>query len=161
MGNQTEGRGNRNSGFTLIELMIVVAIIGVLAAIAIPKFGDLIQKSRDSSVQGDLGALRSAISIYYADTEGLFPSDHLTCLTTGARYLDSIPTPKVGNHAKGTSVFTNDSGGLNAIFTVDNGEWVYWNWTISNTFNGVTGTQGKSWVGCTHADAKGIQWSTR
>ena len=61
-------------GFTLIELMIVVAIIGILAAIAIPKFADLVTKSKESAVKGSLGSVRSAISIYYSDTEGVFPA---------------------------------------------------------------------------------------
>ena len=49
-----------NKGFTLIELMIVVAIIGILAAIAIPKFADLIRKSNEGATKGNLGATRSA-----------------------------------------------------------------------------------------------------
>src|ERR1044071_2741821 len=91
-------------GFTLIELMIVVAIIGILAAIAIPKFADLVDKSREASVKGSLGAIRSAVSIYYSDTEGVFPDPPslATALTTGGRYLKDLPylaIPKPGNHA--------------------------------------------------------------
>jgi prepilin-type N-terminal cleavage/methylation domain-containing protein len=62
----------KKSGFTLIELMIVVAIIGILASIAIPKFADLIRKSKEGATKGNLGSLRSALSIYYGDMEGTY-----------------------------------------------------------------------------------------
>ena len=77
-------------GFTLIELMIVVAIIGILAAIAIPKFAELIRKSKEGKTKGNLGALRSAISIYYGDMEGLFPNE-LRSLTVSGKYLSPMP----------------------------------------------------------------------
>jgi prepilin-type N-terminal cleavage/methylation domain-containing protein len=60
-------------GFTLIELMLVVAILSILAAIAIPKFTDIIDKSRESSTKGTLEALRSAISAYFGETDGIYP----------------------------------------------------------------------------------------
>jgi len=78
-------------GFTLIELMIVVAIVGILSAIAIPKFASLLEKSREGATQGNLAAIRSAVTIYYTDKEGIFPGD----LTTSFRsYLDPIPPAK-------------------------------------------------------------------
>ena len=61
---------NAQRGFTLIELMIVVAIIGILAAIAIPKFAELIRKSNEGATRGNFGAIKSALSIYYGDNEG-------------------------------------------------------------------------------------------
>lgn len=60
-------------GFTLVELMIVVAIIGVLAAVAIPKFADMLEKSREGATKGNLSAIKSAIANYYADQQGTNP----------------------------------------------------------------------------------------
>src|SRR3954468_18464129 len=79
----------QSKGFTLIELMIVVAIIGILAAVAIPKFADLVTKSKEASVKANLGAVRSALSIYYGDSEGSYPGNLYDGLTTSSRYLSS------------------------------------------------------------------------
>lgn len=54
-------------GFTMIELMIVIIIIGVLAAIAVPVYSEAAQKSKISRAKADLRTLESAISIYYAE----------------------------------------------------------------------------------------------
>ena len=63
----------KQKGFTLVELMIVVAIIGILAAVAIPKFAQMLEKSREGATKGNLGAIRSAVSNYYADQQGWYP----------------------------------------------------------------------------------------
>jgi type IV pilus assembly protein PilA len=54
-------------GFTLIELMIVIAIIGILAAIAIPQFASYRQKSYNSASQSDLRNVKTNLEAYYAD----------------------------------------------------------------------------------------------
>ena len=54
-------KAQMQKGFTLIELMIVVAIIGILAAVAIPQYQNYIAKSQVSRVMGETGALRTAI----------------------------------------------------------------------------------------------------
>src|SRR5277367_7070954 len=83
-------------GFTLIELMIVVAIIGILAAIAIPRFAQMLEKSREGSTKGNLGAIKSAASIYYGDYQGVWPQT-LQSFTGYAfsRYLDNLQNVKV------------------------------------------------------------------
>jgi prepilin-type N-terminal cleavage/methylation domain-containing protein len=75
-------------GFTLIELMITVAVIGILAMIAIPKFAELTRKARDAKTLGGLGAIRSALAIYVADNEGEFPWDLPSIVP---KYMDDFP----------------------------------------------------------------------
>ncbi len=110
-------------GFTLIELMIVVAIIGILAAIAIPKFSQLITKGNEANTKGNLGAIRSALSIYYGDTEGSYPAtSDLTGLTINTKYMTSIPVAKLPA-ATNMNVGHPDSSGVTAsvVDTTDAG----------------------------------------
>ena len=62
-----------NYGFTLIELMIVVAIIGVLSAIAVEKFNIIMLKAKEAATKGELGTMRSCIVLYYSKNEGIYP----------------------------------------------------------------------------------------
>lgn len=79
----------KQGAFTLIELMLVVAIISLLAAIAIPKFSNLIIKAKEATVKAHLGSLRSTFSIYYADNEGFLPR-----FGSGASNLNDLFLPK-------------------------------------------------------------------
>ncbi len=56
----------QQSGFTLIELIVVMVIVGLLGAVAVPKFLDLTKKAEAASVKNILGATRSALSIKVA-----------------------------------------------------------------------------------------------
>jgi prepilin-type N-terminal cleavage/methylation domain-containing protein len=139
--------------FTLIELMIVVVIIGILATIAIPKFATLVLKSKEGATKGSLGALRSAITIYYGDMEGQYPSV-LSTLTTSGKYMASIPVARTPNyHAdtaadnEGSSVCPGPTCGINDV-----GGWAYDNTYDDQYF-------GYMVVNCSHTDSKGTGWS--
>lgn len=129
-------------GFTLIELMIVVAIIGILAAIAIPKFANLINKSKEGATKGALSTVRSAIQVYYGDNEGWFPTDTLACITSGGKYLNQMPVAKLPGtgHADISTV-------VNTL--ADGGGWQYYASPAAAT------NWGNVIVNCSHKDIAG------
>ena len=89
---RTKGAGCRrlvgSRGFTLIELMIVVSIVGILAAIAVPNYQWSIIKAKEAVLREDLYNFRTTIDHYYAD-QGKFP-DSLAELAE-KKYMREIP----------------------------------------------------------------------
>lgn len=75
-------------GFTLLELLVVMTIIGILAAVAIPALRDSPQRAREAALKEDLFTLRSTIDQFHGD-KGYYPPDLQTLVTDG--YLRQIP----------------------------------------------------------------------
>src|SRR3954451_5071002 len=78
-------------GFTLIELMIVVAIVGILAAIALPAYQDYVIRSKMSEAEAAIAACKTSIS-EYASTKSNWPAnaDQAGCSTTPTQYVASL-----------------------------------------------------------------------
>ena len=75
-------------GFTLLELLVVMTIIGILAAIAIPALKHSPQKAREAALREDLFTFRSCLDQFHGD-KGHYPPDLQTLVTEG--YLRKIP----------------------------------------------------------------------
>jgi len=82
-------RGARGSdGFTLIELMIVVSIIGILATLAVPSYHSSVMKAKEAALRQDLSTLRDVLDQHKAD-QGKYPPSLSALVGTG--YLRGIP----------------------------------------------------------------------
>lgn len=138
---------NIKKGFTLVELLIVIIIIAVLAAIAIPKFSNSSQRSKESSLRANLKLVRNAIDLFRADT-GAFPANMagLTTSTTAGLsaaaaactiaatdwrgpYLQAVPVDPVSGSAMTYGTAAADVGTVKS----------------SATGNGLDGTAYSTW----------------
>lgn len=135
-------------GFTLVELMLVVAIMGVLSSIGVANVGPMIRRSQEARTLGNLALLRATIALYFTDNEGHFPVDDLTSLKP--KFIVKIPLKMTTSyHPEGNSV----TGGAAADMTDSRGDWFYFNDASEPEF-------GKVIVNCIHRNLKGIVWST-
>jgi general secretion pathway protein G len=106
----------QTAGFTLVELMIVMAIIGVLAVVAIPSYIGAIRQAREAVLKEDLHVLRNAIDSYTADKQkGPQSLDEL--ITDG--YLKSIPIDPMTR--SNTTWVTDTSDALHSLDQTDPG----------------------------------------
>lgn len=127
-------------GFSLIELVIVVVILGIIGAIAIPRMSRGAEGAADASLVSDLAVLRSAIDLYHAEHEGLFPvaadiNEQLTQYTdiTGGvsatktathiygPYVRKVPTLKVGSNKGLSSIAAADGVTVAWIYDASSG----------------------------------------
>ena len=104
----------KQQGFTLIELMIVVAIIGILAAIAIPAYQDYTIRAQVSEGLNLAGGAKAAVSEFRMD-RGTFPSDNETA------GISTNPTAISGKYVTQVAVGASGGGGADGVIEVTYG----------------------------------------
>lgn len=131
-------------GFTLIELMIVVAIIGILAAVAIPAYGDYTARAQASEAMVLIDGLKTPMTEQYTNDSSWFLSG-ISAVTTG-KYVSSI-TANNSNYTltaqyKSTSASNKIQGRqVHFFYNINSGSWTCANGPATETAqNATTGT---------------------
>ncbi|MBI4679530.1 MAG: RDD family protein [Elusimicrobia bacterium] len=133
----------------LAPLLFLAAIVAI-AFIAFSALGGMPKLAGEGAGKGSLGAIRSALAIYYGDMEGQYPTE-LDALTVGGKYLVVLPVAKTPPlHPDSNRVYGFPS--RSQASSSDSGGWAYVNNPQDPDFGSV-------WVDCTHQDSKGTVWN--
>jgi MSHA pilin protein MshA len=138
---------NNQSGFTLVELIVVILVLGILAATALPKFINVSSEARVSSVNGIAGALRSAVSLaqakYFAAgntaaTTVTLQDGTTATVTAGTGRYAGVPAGTLA----GIGAMIQDLSGFTVSYTTPTAVTIRPNGgsaTCQATYNGTTG----------------------
>ena len=136
-------------GFTLIELMVVIVILGILSAVIAPRIPQFVNKAKEGRTKGNLATLRSTLNIYYSDNDGSYPNTDPTTVLV-PKYLKKIPICETVNtgHGKMSSFEVDDTLGDD-----DLGCWGYVDDSTADAW-------GDCWVECSHDDLNNTKWTS-
>jgi general secretion pathway protein G len=108
----------RRRGFTLVELLVVMAIIATLLTIAVPRYFRSLQRSREAVLKQDLTTLRESIDKFYGDT-GKYPQT--LAVLVEKKYLRSIPIDPIAKAADKWIILNSDDPDDNGVKDVKSG----------------------------------------
>ena len=107
---------NAPRGYSLVELMIVVAIIGILVALAVPSFQKSVVKAREAALKQNLQTIRTVLDQHYAD-KGVYPPSLETLVAEG--YLRKIPVDPFTKTADAWVIeFEENSDEVSGVFDI-------------------------------------------
>lgn len=109
---------NKKNGFTIVELLVVLAIIALLLSIVVPRYIDKIDESKEVALRQNLSSLRHSIDKFYAD-KGYYP-EKLNDLVE-KRYLREVPVdPITGERQWKTTIDSQEGHGIYDVASFSN-----------------------------------------
>lgn len=111
-------RGIESRGFTLIELMVVMAIIGILLTLVAPRYFKHVDKAKEAVLRHDIAAMRDAMDKFYSDT-GNYPSTLEELVSR--QYLRKIPVDPITDSADTWELVASPDPKLGGIFDIRSG----------------------------------------
>ncbi len=145
---------HNQQGFTLIELMIVVAIIGILAAVAIPAYKNYTTKARFTEVVNSTAPIKTAVELCVQSGNCLDSDGDIAIPATGSRSSTEVPDD-VGKQGIVTSIVVDASGKITATPVAGNGIEAADTYEITPT---ISNTGGITWAvggGCLATSSAG------
>lgn len=95
------------SGYTLVELIVVMAIIGLLTAVAIPTFKNILRRGRETVLKQNLYSIREQIDNYYAD-KGHYPKSLSDLVHDGPGYFRKLPSDPITRQSEWEEIKLSD-----------------------------------------------------
>lgn len=101
------GNKNDKKGFTLVELLIVLVIIGSLVAVVMPRYMKSLDKAEESALKSDLATIRISIDRFYAD-KGRYPKDLNELVNE--KYIRNLPIDPITKKANWQAIYVSMDG---------------------------------------------------
>ncbi|MFT6194287.1 MAG: MSHA pilin protein MshA [Cognaticolwellia sp.] len=149
----TNSSFSKQKGFTLIELVVVIVILGILAATAVPKFIDLTTDARESVMKGVQGSINSAVNLAHAKA---LVEGSLTEIKIGSKYYALVNGfPAAG--ALGDGAAEGDGLGIDSLIELESGTRINFDETVvpasTDPITNVVTPASSTWA-FTHLDAE-------